>query len=122
MGLKEELLGRYSFQLSGGECQRVCIARSIILEPKLLVCDEITSALDTKTQKQILSIIRRMSQKYDFSLICISHDLTVISQITDQIILLDEGKIIESAPTGTFLSAPESQRGKKILQAFATLQ
>lgn len=121
VGLGMELEGRFPFQLSGGECQRVCIARSLALQPKLLVCDEITSALDFKTQQQIISLLLQIRQKYNFSLICISHDLAVISQMTDKLILLDHGKIVEFGGTNAFLSSPKSDQGKKIVSAFATL-
>jgi peptide/nickel transport system ATP-binding protein len=121
VGLSNELKDRFPFQLSGGECQRVCIARALALQPKVLICDEITSALDRKTQQQMISLLLSIRRKYDFSLICITHDLSVISQMTDKMILLDNGKIVESGNTNAFLTSPKSDQGKKILQAFATL-
>jgi len=121
VGLAMELKDRFPFQLSGGECQRVCIARSLALQPKVLICDEITSALDRKTQKQIIGLLLQIRGKYNFSLICISHDLNVISQMTDKMILLDNGRIVESGLTDVFLASPKSDQGKKILEAFATL-
>jgi len=121
VGLSNELKVRFPFQLSGGECQRVCIARSLALQPKVLICDEITSALDRITQQQIIGLLLDIRRKYDFSLICISHDLNVISQMTDEMILLDNGRIVESGNTNAFLSSPKSDQGKKFLEAFATL-
>ena len=94
-GLLKEHLDRYPREFSGGQLQRIAIARAIALNPKLIIADEVVSALDVSVQEQILALFERLKEKRKMSLIFISHDLAVIRKIADYIIVMKKGKIIE---------------------------
>ena len=96
VGLKSEYKDRYINKLSGGECQRAAIARSVIIEPKLLICDEITSALDVSVQAQIIDLLVQLREKMDMSYIFITHDLTLARYLCDRILVMYKGNEVES--------------------------
>lgn len=93
--LPEEYLLKYPQQLSGGECQRVCIARALLRHPSLLICDEATSALDVSVQKEITDLLKRIQKEEQMAILFISHDLPLVSKICDRVIMLVDGKIRE---------------------------
>jgi len=94
--LTEEFRNRYPSQLSGGQRQRVCIGQALMLMPKLLVADEPVSALDVTVQAQIMKLFKEMNQKYNVAVLFISHDLKVVYQLCDRIMIMQKGRIIES--------------------------
>ena len=99
VGLDPELvLDRKSYEFSGGQCQRISIARSLALEPKMLICDEPVSALDVSIQAQILNLLNDMKERYGLTLIFISHDLSVVKAISTRIMVMYLGKVCEVAP------------------------
>ncbi len=95
VGLGENYFNRYPRQLSGGQKQRAVIARALALNPKLLICDESVAALDVSVQAQVLNLLNTLKQKYQLSLIFISHDLSVVRYFSDSILVLNKGKIVE---------------------------
>ena len=102
----ERVLSAYPHQLSGGMRQRVLIAAAFALEPKVIVADEPTTALDVTVQKQILRLIRIMQAAHGTAVIFVTHDLGVVAQICDRVTLLFAGAIIESGPTADILVVP----------------
>jgi peptide/nickel transport system ATP-binding protein len=102
----ERVLRAYPHQLSGGMRQRVLIAAAFALEPKIIVADEPTTALDVTVQKQILRLMRQMQEAHGTAVIFVTHDLGVVAQICDRVTLLFAGAVIESGPTAEILSSP----------------
>ena len=107
VGLDPEVVSqRKPTEFSGGQCQRISIARALALEPKLLVCDEPVSSLDVSIQAQILNILQDMKERYGLSLLFISHDLSVVRTISDRIVVMYLGKICEVATPATLSEKP----------------
>ena len=104
INLDESILSKYPKKCSGGERQRICILRALVLNPKILVLDEITSALDIVTAQKILQIIVNIQEKYNISVIFISHDLNIVAQFSHKIIVLEDGKIIANDTTENILN------------------
>lgn len=106
VGLPEEVLERYPHQFSGGQQQRICIARALSFQPKLIVCDEILSALDLSIQAQIMQLLKQLRDETGVSIMFISHDLAVVRQLCDKVAIMYFGEIIEQGPTEAILSNP----------------
>lgn len=116
----ELLIDAYPFRLSGGQRQRVMIACALILEPALLICDEPTTALDVTTQAQILTLIRELQQRRGTAVLFITHDFGVVSEIADQVVVMQTGKIVESGPARSVLNAPQHPYTRKLIEAIPT--
>ena len=95
VGLDENALEKYPHEFSGGQLQRITIARAIIIKPKLIVCDEITSALDVSVQKQILELLKKLQKDLGLSYLFIGHDLAVVQDVSQKIVVMYMGEIVE---------------------------
>lgn len=116
--LRQELLGRYPSQLSGGELQRICLARLLLLQPKLLLLDEPTSMLDVSVQAQIVRQLLDIREKTGMACLFISHDLDLLKAVCGRIGILHEGRLIEMGETGHLCCHPEQAYTRKLLEAF----
>ncbi|MFQ8630642.1 MAG: ABC transporter ATP-binding protein [Intestinibacter bartlettii] len=121
VGLKLEYKYRYINKLSGGECQRAAIARSVIIEPKLLICDEITSALDVSVQAQIIDLLVQLREKMDMSYIFITHDLTLARYLCDRILVMYKGNEVESGNVKDIFENPMHPYTKLLLSSIMTI-
>lgn len=117
VGLDEEAFNKYPHEFSGGQRQRIGIARSIAMQPKLIVCDESVSALDISVQAQVLNLLNELKEDYKFTYIFISHDLAVVKYMSDNIIVMNKGKIEELAEADLLYEAPQKEYTKKLIQA-----
>jgi microcin C transport system ATP-binding protein len=108
---------RYPNEFSGGQRQRIALARSLVLEPEILVLDEPTSSLDRTIQYQVVELLRKLQEKHRLSYLFISHDLRIIRALSHQIIIMQAGKVVESGPTAQIFSAPQSAYTRQLLSA-----
>lgn len=116
-GLPLELISRYPHQVSGGQCQRAAIARALAVRPQILILDEPTSALDVTVQKQILELLQELKQTEQLSFLLISHDLALVQQLCDKILVLQNGRTEEYGKTEDILRCPLSAYTKKLIDA-----
>ncbi|MEJ1088878.1 ABC transporter ATP-binding protein [Microbacterium sp. Mu-80] len=118
----QSIVGRYPHQLSGGQRQRVAIAMALACRPRLLIADEPTTALDVTIQAEVLRLLLSLVAEHGMSLVFITHDLAVLSQVATHGVVLDEGRVVESAPIETLLGEPSSPVTRALLRdATATL-
>jgi len=117
VGLGEEYFNRYPHEFSGGQRQRIGIARTIALQPKLIVCDESVSALDISVQAQVLNLLNELKENFGFTYIFISHDLAVVKYMSDQVLVMNKGKIEELADADVLYENPQKEYTKKLIAA-----
>lgn len=117
VGLGEAFFNRYPHEFSGGQRQRIGIARTIALQPKLIVCDESVSALDISVQAQVLNLLNELKENFGFTYIFISHDLAVVKYMSDQVLVMNKGKIEEMADADELYAQPKSEYTKKLINA-----
>lgn len=116
VGLSPELAHRYPWELSGGQCQRAAIARAISVGPELLLCDEITSALDVLTQNGIIELLKGLVKETGMAVIFVSHDLVLVSSFCDTIMVLRKGECVEAGAAGDLIRNPSQDYTKKLLK------
>lgn len=117
VGLPRELMERTPRQLSGGQCQRMAIARAMAVEPEILLCDEITSALDVSSQAQILHLLAGICRESHTSAIFVSHDLAVIRCLCDRVMILRDGTLVEEGPAEQVICQPKEAYTKKLVDS-----
>ncbi|MFT7617627.1 MAG: microcin C transport system ATP-binding protein [Planctomycetota bacterium] len=117
MNLASALANRYPNELSGGERRRVALARIIVLKPKLLILDEPTAGLDAENVDDLLQLLSELRQQNDVSLVVVSHDLAVLRRLSDEIMVMRRGQVLEKAPTEQFFHAPETEYSRALIQA-----
>lgn len=121
VGLSPEAMDRYPHEFSGGQQQRICIGRAIALKPKLIVCDEAVSALDVSIQAQILNLLMELKETLNLSYLFISHNLSVVRHIADEVLVLYAGKIVERGLTEELFEKPQHPYTRALLAAIPTL-
>ncbi len=114
-GISARLASRFPHELSGGQCQRVGIARALAIEPKILLCDEPVSALDVVIQNQIIQLLKELQRKLNLAVIFVSHDLAVVSEICSRVIIMQKGKIVEEGDSASIFNKPGRDYTKKLI-------
>ena len=117
VGLPESALTRYPHEFSGGQRQRIAIARAIVVEPRVVVLDEPTSALDTSVQRQVLTLLTKLQRKYQLSYILITHDIAVAQAMSHHLLVMKEGRVVETGETESMLGAPRHDYTRSLMQA-----
>jgi peptide/nickel transport system ATP-binding protein len=116
VSLSVELVSRYPDQLSGGERQRVAIARTLAVSPSLLVCDEVTSALDVSVQASVVELLRRLQAEHGLSLLFITHNLALVRSIAQQVLVMRDGRVVESGPVEAVLDDPQDPYSRALMR------
>ena len=115
--LSPELADRYPRDLSGGQCQRFAIARAMAVHPRILLCDEITSALDVSSQAQILHLLSDLHRQKNMSVIFVSHDVAVVRSICDRVIVMYQGRVVEEGAAEAVIGRPREEYTKKVISS-----
>ncbi len=115
------MASRYPHEFSGGQRQRIGIARALAVEPKFIVCDEAVSALDVSVQAQIVNLLMDLQEKLGIAYLFIAHDLAVVQHISDHVLVMHHGRIVESASSDEIYSRPQHEYTKTLLAAVPQL-
>ena len=116
VGLKDHL-AKHPAQLSGGQQQRVAIARSLALKPKIMLFDEVTSALDPELVGEVLHVVRELAHASDMSMLIVTHEMAFAADIADRVLMFDQGRIVEEGPPAQVLKTPQNPRTRQFLRA-----
>lgn len=121
VGLQPDWYQRYPHEFSGGQRQRVCIARALVLQPELVVCDESVSALDVSVQAQVLNLLNSLKCHYGFTYLFITHDLSVVKFLSDRIMVMQQGRIVETNTADGLFANPQQEYTRHLLDAIPTI-
>jgi oligopeptide transport system ATP-binding protein len=117
VGMPATALSGYPHQFSGGQCQRIAIARALMVQPSLLICDEVVSALDVSVQAQVLNLLMSLQRELGLAMVFISHDLAVVRHISDRIVVIYRGRLLEQGPAETLCGQPAHPYTRDLLAA-----
>jgi len=115
VGLESEHFYRYPHEFSGGQRQRIGIARALAVDPELIICDEPTSALDVTVRSQVLELLKALQRERGLSYLFITHDLSIIKTIADEVAVMREGKIVEQGCVETVMNSPKNEYTQRLL-------
>jgi peptide/nickel transport system ATP-binding protein len=121
VNLSENMTGRYPHEFSGGQRQRIVIARALAMEPDFLVCDESVSALDVSVQAQVLNLLNDLKSDLGLTLLFISHDLSVVRYMSDRIMVMKEGRIVEEGLSENIYYHPKNPYTQQLIEAIPNL-
>jgi peptide/nickel transport system ATP-binding protein len=119
VGLKEEHFNHYPHQFSGGQRQRIGVARALVLHPSFIICDESVAALDVSVQAQVLNLLNDLKAALGFAMLFISHNLSVIKYMSDRIMIMHKGKIIETGNAETIYNNPKNEYTQRLIEAIS---
>jgi peptide/nickel transport system ATP-binding protein len=122
IGLSEDFADRLPGALSGGQKQRVCIARALAAEPDLLICDEVTSALDPLIAEDILNLLRKLQDELGMTYLFITHDLSVVRRLAERTVVMQKGRIVEDRPTADLFQTPQAAYTRTLLESVPELR
>lgn len=117
VGVTREQMNKFPHEISGGQAQRVAIVRALVLQPKLLICDEPTSMLDVSVQAQIIDMLKRINKERECAMLFISHDLDVVRHLCEDVTVMHQGKVVECGPADRVFTEPQDEFTKGLLAA-----
>ena len=121
VGLGSEALRRYPHEFSGGQRQRICIARAVAVKPQLLICDEAVSALDLSVRSQVLELIKELKARLGLSVLFITHDIGVVQYVSDRVLVMNRGKIVEQGECDAVLANPAEEYTRRLIASVPTI-
>ena len=121
VGIDNNLCNRFPHEFSGGQRQRIAIARALALEPEIIICDEAVSALDVSIQSQVIELLIQLRNQHSLSYIFIAHDLPVVKDLADRVLVMKDGNIIEQGNVGEVFNNPRKTYTKELLNSSPTL-